>query len=44
VRDGEAREVGLNPKLPNGEYILRAVVEDFFRNRTTKDVRIKIEN
>ncbi len=44
VRDGTAREVGLNTKLPNGEYILRAVVEDFFRNRTTKDVRIQIVN
>lgn len=44
VRDGTAREVGLNPKLPNGEYILRAVVEDFFRNRTVKDVRIQFEN
>ncbi len=44
VRDGSAREVGLNTKLPNGEYILRAVVEDFFRNRATKDVRIQIVN
>lgn len=44
VRDGAAREVGLNTKLPNGEYILRAVVEDFFRNRATKDVRIQVTN
>ena len=44
VRDGTAREAGLNTKLPNGEYILRAVVEDFFRNRTNKDVRITIGN
>lgn len=44
VRDGAAREVGLNTKLPNGEYILRAVVEDFFRNRATKDLRIQIGN
>jgi DNA-binding beta-propeller fold protein YncE len=42
VRDGTAREAGLDTKLPNGEYILRAVVEDFFRNRTTRDVRITI--
>ena len=42
VRDGSAREVGLNTKLPNGEYILRAVVEDFFRNRAVKDVRIQV--
>jgi len=44
VRDGKAQEVGLNTKLPNGEYVLRAVVEDFFRNRATKDVRIQIGN
>ncbi|HEX4946031.1 MAG TPA: SMP-30/gluconolactonase/LRE family protein [Blastocatellia bacterium] len=44
VRDGTAREVGLHTKLSNGEYILRAVVEDFFRNRATKDVRIQIVN
>ncbi len=44
VRDGTAREVGLNTKLPNGEYILRAVVEDFFRNQATKDVRIQVAN
>lgn len=43
VRDGTAREVGLNTKLPSGEYILRAVVEDFFRNRATRDVRIQIK-
>lgn len=44
VRDGTAREVGLHTKLPNGEYLLRAVVEDFFRNRTTRDVRIVVGN
>ncbi len=44
VRDGTAREVGLNTKLPNGEYILRAVVEDFMRNRAVKDIRIQITN
>lgn len=43
VRDGMAHEEGLDTtKLANGEYILRAVVEDFFRNRATKDVRIVI--
>ena len=42
VRDGRASEDWLDTtKLASGEYILRAVVEDFFGNRTTKDVRIQ---
>ncbi len=45
VRDGFAREEGLDTtKLPNGDYVLRAVVEDFFRNRTTKDLPITVGN
>jgi sugar lactone lactonase YvrE len=45
VRDGLAREEMLDTtKLPNGDYVLRAVVEDFSRNRTTKDLRITIRN
>lgn len=43
VRDGFARVEGLDTsKLPAGEYILRAVVEDYFRNRATRDLRITI--
>ncbi len=43
VRDGVAYEEGLDTaKLANGEYILRAVVEDYFRNRATKELRITI--
>ena len=43
VRDGMAREDWLDTmKLEPGDYLLRAVVEDFFRNRATKDVRITI--
>ena len=43
VRDGVAYVEGLDTaKLANGEYLLRAVVEDYFRNRATKEVRITI--
>ncbi len=42
VRDGRASEGWLDTtKLASGEYLLRAVVEDFYGNRTTKDVRIQ---
>ncbi len=39
VKNGSANEGWMDvTKLPAGEYILRVVVEDFFRNRTTKDL------
>ncbi len=45
VRDGAAREDWLDStRFANGEYILRAVVEDFFRNRTVKDLRMIVAN
>ena len=39
VKNGSAKEGWMDvTKLPAGEYILRVIVEDFFRNRATKDV------
>ena len=39
VKNGSANEGWMDvTKLPAGEYILRVVVEDFFRNRATKDL------
>lgn len=39
VKNGSAKEGWMDvTKLSAGEYILRVVVEDFFRNRATKDV------
>ncbi len=39
VKNGDAKEGWMDvTKLPAGEYILRVVVEDFFKNRATKDL------
>ena len=39
VKNGSANEGWMDvTKLPAGEYILRVVVEDFFKNRATKDL------
>jgi hypothetical protein len=41
VRDGGAREDWLDvTELEPGEYVVRACVEDFFRNRAARDVKI----
>lgn len=43
VRDSTAHEDWFDTAaLPPGEYTVRAFVEDFFRNRTTRDVKIAV--
>jgi hypothetical protein len=43
VRDGEASEdYWHTAQLPEGDYILRIFVADFFGNRTTRDVPVRI--
>jgi sugar lactone lactonase YvrE len=45
IKDGEAKESFWDTsKLNEGDYIVRVFVEDFFGNRTTKDVAVKIKN
>lgn len=45
VKGGQASEGRLDTKLvSNGSYILRAVVEDYFGNRGTRDYRVEISN
>jgi hypothetical protein len=42
IKDGEAKESFWDAsKLYEGDYIVRVFVEDFFGNRTTKDVKVK---
>jgi hypothetical protein len=40
VREREAREDFWQPAA--GEYIVRAIVEDFFGNRSTKEVAVRV--
>ncbi|HYE75413.1 MAG TPA: gluconolaconase, partial [Blastocatellia bacterium] len=43
VRDGNAKEDSLDvSSLQPGDYIVRVFAEDYFRNRTTRDVKISI--
>lgn len=43
VRDREAREDYWHAsQLPAGDYILRVIVADFFGNRTTRDVTVRV--
>jgi DNA-binding beta-propeller fold protein YncE len=43
VRDGGAREDWLDvTTLQPGEYVVRVFVEDYFRNRATRDVKVAV--
>lgn len=43
VRDGDATEDFWQPSsLPAGDYTLRVFVEDFFGNRTTRDLPVRV--
>lgn len=43
VRDGEAREdYWHTSQLPEGDYILRVFVADFFGNQTTRDTPVRV--
>jgi sugar lactone lactonase YvrE len=45
VKDGEAKEdFWKTSSLQAGNYIVRVFVEDFFGNRTTKDVAVQVRN
>ena len=45
VKDGKAREeFWKTATLQEGDYIVRVFVEDFFGNRTTKDVVVQVRN
>jgi len=44
VKDGEVKEGFWNSaNLNEGDFIVRVFVEDFFGNRTTKDVKVKLK-
>src|SRR3954453_21777839 len=45
VRDRAAKEdFWHSSELPNGDYILRVFAADFFGNKTTRDVFVRIDN
>ncbi len=45
IKDGDVKEGFWNTtNLSEGGYTVRIFVEDFFRNTTTKDVKVKVKN